>query len=65
MKLPGGHHFDENYPALAKRLVDIIEKRQAKEERRRRSDLSRANKKAPAAAESGGFFISAGTTDPV
>ena len=30
MKLPGGHHFDENYPALAKRLVDIIEKRQAK-----------------------------------
>ena len=32
MKLPGGHHFDENYPALAKRLVDIIEKRQAKAE---------------------------------
>ncbi|MDO9330046.1 MAG: AcvB/VirJ family lysyl-phosphatidylglycerol hydrolase, partial [Pseudomonas sp.] len=31
-KLPGGHHFDENYPALAKRLVDIIEKRQAKGE---------------------------------
>ncbi|WP_339532137.1 virulence factor family protein [Pseudomonas mucidolens] len=28
LKLPGGHHFDENYPALAKRLVDIIEKRQ-------------------------------------
>ena len=28
MKLPGGHHFDENYPALAQRLVDIIEKRQ-------------------------------------
>ena len=32
MKLPGGHHFDENYPALAQRLVDIIVKRQAKEE---------------------------------
>ena len=31
MKLPGGHHFDENYPALAKRLVEIIEKRQPKE----------------------------------
>ncbi|OLF55447.1 virulence factor family protein [Pseudomonas chlororaphis] len=31
MKLPGGHHFDENYPALAQRLVDIIEKRQGKE----------------------------------
>ena len=31
MKLPGGHHFDENYPALARRLVDVIEKRQAKE----------------------------------
>eukprot|EP01133_Synstelium_polycarpum_P006141 gene6141-7109_t len=30
VKLPGGHHFDENYPALAKRLVDIIEKRQGK-----------------------------------
>ncbi len=29
MKLPGGHHFDENYPALAQRLVDIIVKRQA------------------------------------
>ncbi|WP_339546410.1 virulence factor family protein [Pseudomonas sp. RA_35y_Pfl2_P32] len=28
MKLPGGHHFDENYPALAQRLVDIIEKHQ-------------------------------------
>ena len=32
MKLPGGHHFDENYPALAKRLVDIIVKHQAKAE---------------------------------
>jgi len=32
MKLPGGHHFDENYPALAKRLVDAIEKRQSKTE---------------------------------
>jgi type IV secretory pathway VirJ component len=31
MKLPGGHHFDENYPALAQRLVDIIVKRQAKD----------------------------------
>lgn len=30
MKLPGGHHFDENYPALAQRLVDAIEKRQGK-----------------------------------
>ncbi|APC15637.1 virulence factor family protein [Pseudomonas frederiksbergensis] len=31
MKLPGGHHFDENYPALAKRLVDAIVKRQSKD----------------------------------
>ncbi len=31
MKLPGGHHFDENYPALAQRLVDAIVKRQAKD----------------------------------
>lgn len=30
IKLPGGHHFDENYPALAQRLVDAIEKRQGK-----------------------------------
>ena len=30
MKLPGGHHFDENYPALAQRLVEAIEKRQGK-----------------------------------
>ena len=28
MKLPGGHHFDENYPALAKRLVAAIKKRE-------------------------------------
>ena len=28
LKLPGGHHFDENYPALAKRLVDAIKQRQ-------------------------------------
>ena len=28
LKLPGGHHFDENYPALAKRLIDGIKKRQ-------------------------------------
>jgi len=32
IELPGGHHFDENYPALAKRLVDIIVKHQAKAE---------------------------------
>ncbi|MGE8100174.1 AcvB/VirJ family lysyl-phosphatidylglycerol hydrolase [Pseudomonas fluorescens] len=31
LKLPGGHHFDENYPALAKRLVNAIEKRQNKD----------------------------------
>ncbi|MEB0045777.1 MULTISPECIES: virulence factor family protein [unclassified Pseudomonas] len=31
IKLPGGHHFDENYPALAKRLVEIIVKRQVKD----------------------------------
>ncbi|KPW93370.1 hypothetical protein ALO79_200012 [Pseudomonas syringae pv. castaneae] len=30
IKLPGGHHFDENYPALAKRLIDEINKRQPK-----------------------------------
>jgi type IV secretory pathway VirJ component len=30
LKLPGGHHFDENYPALAKRLIDEIETRQGK-----------------------------------
>ncbi|GLH32551.1 hypothetical protein BR1R5_19380 [Pseudomonas sp. BR1R-5] len=30
IKLPGGHHFDENYPALAKRLIDEIEIRQGK-----------------------------------
>ena len=30
IKLPGGHHFDENYPALAKRLVDEINERQNK-----------------------------------
>ncbi|MNF71256.1 Bacterial virulence protein (VirJ) [compost metagenome] len=30
LKLPGGHHFDENYPALAKRLIDAIDKRQGK-----------------------------------
>ena len=28
LKLPGGHHFDENYPALAQRLVDLIKKHQ-------------------------------------
>jgi type IV secretory pathway VirJ component len=28
LELPGGHHFDENYPALAKRIVDAIVKRQ-------------------------------------
>lgn len=30
IKLPGGHHFDKNYPALAKRLIDEINQRQAK-----------------------------------
>ncbi|MBJ9977782.1 virulence factor family protein [Pseudomonas sp. S75] len=30
LKLPGGHHFDENYPALAKRMIDEIETRQGK-----------------------------------
>ncbi len=30
LKLPGGHHFDEDYPALAKRLIDAIEKLQGK-----------------------------------
>lgn len=30
LKLPGGHHFDENYPALAKRLISGIETRQGK-----------------------------------
>ncbi|MDZ5601300.1 AcvB/VirJ family lysyl-phosphatidylglycerol hydrolase [Pseudomonas sp. RP23018S] len=30
VKLPGGHHFDENYPALAKRLIKEIEARQGK-----------------------------------
>lgn len=30
VKLPGGHHFDENYPALAKRLIGEIETRQGK-----------------------------------
>ncbi|WP_437880712.1 virulence factor family protein [Pseudomonas sp. LRF_L74] len=28
VQLPGGHHFDENYPALAQRLMDAIRKRQ-------------------------------------
>lgn len=28
IKLPGGHHFDEDYPALAKRLIGEIDKRQ-------------------------------------
>lgn len=30
LQLPGGHHFDENYPALAKRLIAFIDKRQGK-----------------------------------
>lgn len=29
LQLPGGHHFDENYPALAKRLIAFIDKRKA------------------------------------
>lgn len=32
MQLPGGHHFDENYPALAKRLIAAIDKSQGKPE---------------------------------
>ena len=58
MKLPGGHHFDENYPALAQRLVDVIEKRQAKETRRLRSDLSPPTKKPSQPHGCGGFFHS-------
>ncbi|MFJ4144319.1 virulence factor family protein [Pseudomonas sp. NPDC089734] len=30
IQLPGGHHFDENYPALAKRLISAINKWQGK-----------------------------------
>ncbi|MFW3896690.1 virulence factor family protein [Pseudomonas putida] len=30
LKLPGGHHFDENYPALARKLIGEIESRQGK-----------------------------------
>ena len=30
VRLPGGHHFDEDYPALAKRLIGEIERRQGK-----------------------------------
>lgn len=30
LKLPGGHHFDEDYPALATRLIQAIQSRQAK-----------------------------------
>lgn len=29
LELPGGHHFDENYPALAERLLKDVERRQA------------------------------------
>ncbi|WP_448682288.1 virulence factor family protein [Pseudomonas nicosulfuronedens] len=29
LQLPGGHHFDEDYPALAKRLVNAIRSRQS------------------------------------
>ncbi len=29
LKLPGGHHFDEDYPALAARLMQAIQRRQA------------------------------------
>jgi type IV secretory pathway VirJ component len=32
LELPGGHHFDENYPALAKRLTDAIDKLQGKQD---------------------------------
>lgn len=30
LALPGGHHFDEDYPKLARLLVDAIQKRSAK-----------------------------------
>ncbi|MDO9618453.1 MAG: AcvB/VirJ family lysyl-phosphatidylglycerol hydrolase [Pseudomonas sp.] len=29
LRLPGGHHYDENYPALADKLLRAIEQRQA------------------------------------
>ncbi|MFZ6048691.1 virulence factor family protein [Pseudomonas sp. CR3202] len=29
LELPGGHHYDENYPALAEKLLKAVEKRQA------------------------------------
>ncbi|MBA1201378.1 virulence factor family protein [Pseudomonas capeferrum] len=29
LQLPGGHHFDEDYPALAKRLIEQIQARQS------------------------------------
>jgi type IV secretory pathway VirJ component len=29
LKLPGGHHYDEDYPALAERLIAAIKKRQS------------------------------------
>ena len=29
LELPGGHHYDKDYPALAERLIKAIEKRQA------------------------------------
>ena len=29
LALPGGHHFDENYPALAERLIRAIRARTA------------------------------------
>lgn len=28
LELPGGHHYDENYPALAEKLLTAVEKRQ-------------------------------------
>jgi type IV secretory pathway VirJ component len=31
IQLPGGHHFDENYPSLAKRLIAVIDKWKGKE----------------------------------
>ncbi|MDH0747596.1 virulence factor family protein [Pseudomonas sp. GD03842] len=31
LQLPGGHHFDENYPSLAKRLIAVIDKWKGKE----------------------------------
>ncbi|MDH4610877.1 AcvB/VirJ family lysyl-phosphatidylglycerol hydrolase [Pseudomonas sp. BN102] len=31
LELPGGHHYDENYPALAEKLLKAVEKRQGEQ----------------------------------